>query len=66
VTMRSTDYALLSQDTYKDPVVLSRGPEGMTYKEVKLDGVTYIPIDHVDDPKTGFQATAYQNKETRK
>ena len=65
MTMRSTDYALLSQDTYKDPVVESRGPDGATYKEVKLDGVTYRPLDHFDDPNTGFQATAYQNKDTK-
>jgi hypothetical protein len=64
VTMRSTDYALLSQATYKDPVVESRGPHGVTYKDIVLDGVSYRPLDHFDDPKTGFQATAYQNKVT--
>jgi hypothetical protein len=64
MTMRSTDYALLSQASYKDPVIESRGPEGTTYKDIKLDGVSYRPLDHMDDPKTGFQATAYQNKAT--
>ena len=65
MTLRSTDYALLSQDAYKDPVVESRGPGGTIYKEVKLDGVTYRPLDHFDDPKTGFQATAYQREDTK-
>ncbi len=65
MTMRSTDYALLSQDAYKDPMVESHGPEGVTYREVKLDGVTYRPLDHFDKPETGFQATAHQNKDTK-
>lgn len=64
MTMRSTDYALLSQATYKDPVVESRGLNGVVYKDIVLDGVSYRPLDHFDDPKTGFQATAYQNKAT--
>jgi len=40
MNMRSTNYALLSQDAYKDPMVESRGPEGLTYREIKVDGVT--------------------------
>jgi hypothetical protein len=65
MTLRSTDYALLSQDSYKDPAIESHGPGGVIYKEVKLDGVTYRPLDHFDDPKTGFQATAYQREDTK-
>jgi len=61
MTLRSTDYALLSQAAYKDPVVESRGPGGVVnYKVIELDGLKYRPIDHVDNPKTGFQATAYE------
>jgi hypothetical protein len=65
MTLRSTDYALLSQASYKDPEISSRGPGGVIYKEVHLDGVTYRPLDHFDDPKTGFQATAYQREDTK-
>ncbi len=55
MTLRSTDYALLAQDSYKTPVI---------NEPIKLDGVTYKAIDYMDDPKTGFQATAYKNVAT--
>lgn len=55
MTLRSTDYALLSQDSYKDPVV---------NKPITLDGIIYRSIDHADNPRTGFHATAYERMDT--
>lgn len=48
---RSTDYALLSQDVYHDTE---------KNKKVTLDGITYRVIDTASNPKTGFQAQAYE------
>jgi hypothetical protein len=62
--LRATDYALLSQAAYQDPEVDKRPPSGaVTYKEVTLDGVTYKPIAHADNPENGFQATAYERQD---
>ncbi|WP_240151416.1 XVIPCD domain-containing protein [Luteibacter jiangsuensis] len=54
--MRSTDYALLAKESYHDPVL---------QKEFDRDGVTYKAIDTFNDPRTGFQATAYQRTDTQ-
>lgn len=55
MTFKSTDYALLAEDSYKN-----REPK----KEVVLGEVAYKIFDHADNPKTGFQATAYQRVDT--
>lgn len=55
MTMRSTDYALLSQDSYNDPTF---------DKRTILDGVAYQAFDAMNDPSTGFQATAYRRVDT--
>jgi hypothetical protein len=55
MTIKSTDYALLAQDSYKDREV---------NEDVVLGGITYRVKDHVDNPKTGFQATAYRRVDT--
>jgi hypothetical protein len=47
------DYASLAQASYNDPV---------SQPEVKLNGATYKAIAYADNPKTGFQATAYDRK----
>ena len=62
MTLSTKDYALLSDAAYKDPEVEAQAPDGrvMSYKRVTLDGVEYRPIAHADNPKTGFQATAYE------
>ena len=52
MTLRPTDYALLSQNAYQQPDLGSR---------VTLDGVDYKPMDYANDPRTGFQATAYDH-----
>lgn len=62
MTLSTADYAALSDAVYVDPVVDQRAPDGrvLSYKIVELDGQLYQPIAHTDDPKTGFQATAYE------
>lgn len=55
MSIKSTDYALLAEDSYHDPDLK---------KDVQLGGVTYRAIDTMDNPKTGFQATAYQRVDT--
>ncbi|MGN6482747.1 XVIPCD domain-containing protein [Luteibacter sp.] len=55
MTIRSTDYALLAQESYHDSQVDA---------DVKLDGIAYKVFATTDDPLTGFQATAYQRQDT--
>ncbi|SKB45039.1 XVIPCD domain-containing protein [Luteibacter sp. 22Crub2.1] len=55
MTFKSTDYALLAQDAYNDPVL---------DKSTILDGVEYKAIDTMNNPRTGFQATAYERVDT--
>lgn len=55
MTLRSTDYALLSQDAYNDPTF---------DKHTILDGIEYQAIDSMNNPRTGFQATAYERVDT--
>lgn len=66
MTLRSTDYAALSDAVYTDPVVEHRAPDGrvLSYKEIDVDGLKYKPIAHVDNPKNGFQATAYERMDS--
>jgi hypothetical protein len=51
MSLSSTDYALLAQDSYHDPVL---------NKPKELGGIKYEAIDVADNPRTGFQATAYR------
>jgi hypothetical protein len=53
--MRSTDYALLAENSYLNPEIK---------KEITLDGVKYKAIDFMDNPETGFQGTAYRRTDT--
>ncbi|HVI55551.1 MAG TPA: XVIPCD domain-containing protein [Luteibacter sp.] len=55
MSISSTDYALLAQDAYQDPVL---------NKPKELGGVTYEAIDVENNPRTGFQATAYKRMDT--
>lgn len=55
MTIKSTDYALLAQDSYNSHKL---------EEEVILGGVAYRTVDHVDNPRTGFQATAYERVDT--
>jgi hypothetical protein len=56
MTITSTDYALLAQDSYKD--------RKLQKKDVTLGNVAYQVLDHADNPRTGFQATAYRRVDT--
>ncbi len=55
MSLSSTDYALLAQDSYHDPVL---------NKPKELGGVAYEAIDVANNPLTGFQATAYRRMDT--
>jgi hypothetical protein len=55
MTIGSTDYALLSQDSYKDHQLNDR---------ILLGGINYLITDHSNDPGTGYQGTAYQRLDT--
>ncbi|MBB3227117.1 hypothetical protein FHW69_001718 [Luteibacter sp. Sphag1AF] len=55
MTVSTTDYALLAQNSYQTPVV---------DKLVKLNGVEYTTLAAADNPHTGFQATAYRREDT--
>jgi hypothetical protein len=55
MTLSATDYALLSQDSYKTRENNSK---------VELGGITYRVMDHMNDPVTGYQGTAYQRLDT--
>ena len=55
MTISDTDYALLAQDSYKTR-------ENNT--KVELGGVDYRVMDHMNDPVTGYQGTAYQRVDT--
>ncbi|BDU18550.1 XVIPCD domain-containing protein [Dyella sp. GSA-30] len=55
MTLSATDYALLSQDSYKTRENNSK---------VELGGVSYRVMDHMNDPVTGYQGTAYQRLDT--
>jgi hypothetical protein len=48
MTIASTGYALLAQDSYRDRV---------KDEKVVLNGTIYKVFDHTDNPRTGFQAT---------
>ena len=56
MTFRSTDYALLAEDSYKD--------RKLDEDDVVLGNVAYRVADHADNPRTGFQATAYRRVDT--
>ena len=56
MTIASTDYALLAEDSYKD--------HEPNKDDVVLGDVTYQVLDHIDNPTTGFQATAYRCMDT--
>ena len=47
--------SLLAKASYLDPVLNS---------PITIGGLKYTPIDFENDPKTGFQATAYEHINT--
>ncbi|GGY27197.1 hypothetical protein GCM10008098_20330 [Rhodanobacter panaciterrae] len=55
MSISSSDYALLSQDSYHDHQLKDK---------ITLGGVQYEIQDHVDNPRTGYQGTAYKRLDT--
>ncbi|MHB1057821.1 MAG: XVIPCD domain-containing protein [Rhodanobacter sp.] len=55
MSISTADNALLSQDSYKDRKL---------NELIKLGGIEYKIFDHIDNPSTGYQATAYQRSDT--
>jgi hypothetical protein len=55
MSISSIDYALLSQDSYHDHQLKDK---------VTLGSVMYEVLDHTDDPRTGYQGTAYKRLDT--
>ena len=55
MSIDTTDYALLARDAYQDRAA---------NQTVELGGVKYRIFDHTDDPRTGYQGTAYQRVDT--
>ncbi|TPG11782.1 hypothetical protein EAH75_10880 [Rhodanobacter glycinis] len=55
MSISSSDYALLSQDSYHDHQLKDK---------VTLGGVQYEVQDYTDNPRTGYQGTAYKRLDT--
>ena len=55
MSISSSDYALLSQDSYHDHKLKDK---------VILGGIQYEVLDRGDDPGTGYQGTAYKRLDT--
>lgn len=55
MSISSSDYALLSQDSYHDHKLKDK---------VTLGGIQYEVLDRTDDPETGYQGTAYKRLDT--
>lgn len=55
MSIDTTEYALLARHAYQD---------ARLRQTVNAGGAEYVVIDHADDPRTGFQATAYQRSDT--
>lgn len=55
MSIDTTEYALLARHAYQD---------ASPRQTVNAGGAEYVVVDHMDDPRTGFQATAYQRSDT--
>lgn len=63
MTVPSQDYAALSDDAYKDRAVGRRAPG--EEEAVTLNGHQYKVLEHVDNPRNGYQGTVYQRVDTK-
>ena len=63
MSMRSQDYAGLSEDAYSERTVGVRKPG--EEEEVQIGGLRYKVLDHVDNQRNGYQGTTYQRVDTR-
>jgi len=67
MTISTQEYANLAQDAYNAPQISekrSRERREIAYQDIKLDGVTYEPLEYLNNPATGYQGTIYQRKDT--
>lgn len=62
MTISSRIYAGLSQDSYNKGRLAGIRPMGK--EEILVDGVAFEVRGHYDNPKTGYQGTIYQRKDT--
>lgn len=62
MTISSRIYAGLSQDSYNKGRPAGTRPVGE--EEILADGVAFEVREHYDNPKTGYQGTIYQRKDT--
>ena len=63
MTIPSQDYAALSDDAYKDRAVGRRAPG--EEEPVTLNGHQYKVLEHVNNPRNGYQGTVYQRIDTK-
>ncbi|MEJ1129384.1 XVIPCD domain-containing protein [Variovorax sp. CCNWLW225] len=59
MSIDANEYARLSNDSYND-----RSQEKNSNKTVSIGGIDYKILDVTNDPKTGYQGTAYQRMDT--
>lgn len=62
MTMPSEHYARLANDAYKDRREGVRAPN--EDDDVRIDGVAYRVLEHVDHPRNGYQGTVYWRVDT--
>lgn len=62
MSIPSQDYAALSDDAYKDRAVGRRAPG--EEESVTLNGHRYVVLEHVNNPRNGYQGTVYQHVDT--
>ena len=59
MSIDANEYARLSNDSYND-----RSQEKNSNKTVSIGGIDYKILDVANDPKTGYQGSAYQRMDT--
>ena len=59
MSIDANEYARLSNDSYND-----RSQEKNSNKTVSIGGIDYKILDVTNDPKTGYQGSAYQRMDT--
>ncbi|MEN5204934.1 XVIPCD domain-containing protein [Stenotrophomonas sp. TWI700] len=63
MSIPSQDYAALSDDAYQDRAVGRRAPGQQ--EPVTLNGHQYKVLEHVNNPRNGYQGTVYQRVDTK-
>lgn len=63
MTVTSQQYAALTHDAYEDKYPVGVSAPGQEPR-FEYEGVTFKVLEHVNNRKTGYQGTVYQNEET--